>query len=96
MQRKGGFRKGTRSLFRKRIRNKGKISLRAFFQKLEIGQKVQLVVEPAYHKGVFLPRFQGKIGTVKGKQGDCYMVHIKDHKKEKDVIVHPVHLSVAK
>lgn len=93
VQRMGGFRKGTRSLMRKSVREKGKVSLRSYFQKLEVGEKVQLKAEPAYHKGMFLPKFQGKIGTVTGKKGTCYLVTIKDHTKAKELIVHPVHLS---
>ena len=92
VQRKGGFRKGTRSLMSKPVRAKGKVSLRSYFQNLEVGEKVQLKAEPAYQKGMFLPRFQGKIGTVTGKKGNCYLVHIKDHSKAKELIVHPVHL----
>ncbi len=92
VQRQGGMRKGTRSLMKKPIRQKGKVSLRSYFQKLEEGQKVQLKAEPAYQKGMFLPRFAGKIGIVKGKKGECYLVEIKDHNKTKELIVHPVHL----
>ncbi|MFC1723024.1 50S ribosomal protein L21e [Nanoarchaeota archaeon] len=94
VQRNGGFRSGTRSLLRKSVRTKGKLSLRKYFQDINEGAKVQLVAEPAYQKGMFLPRFAGKIGTVQGRQGDCYKVLIKDHNKAKELIVHPVHLSV--
>ena len=79
---------------KKTIRKKGKISLRSYFQKLNEGDKVVLKAEPAIQKGMFLPKFHGKVGTVKGKQGDCYLVAIKDHTKEKVLVVHPIHLRV--
>ncbi len=43
-------------------------------------------------KGMYLPRFHGRIGVVKGQRGKCYEVAIKDGSKEKILIVHPVHL----
>ena len=33
-----------------------------------------------------------KTGIVKGKKGSCYEINIKDGKKEKILIIHPVHL----
>ncbi|MFC1741022.1 50S ribosomal protein L21e [Nanoarchaeota archaeon] len=88
----GGMRRKTRSKLKKDIRDKGKISLRNFLQKLEEGDQVRLQAEPAYQKGMYYPRFHGKVGVVKRKQGDCYSVTIKDHNKEKLLVVHPVHL----
>ncbi|MBU2560743.1 MAG: 50S ribosomal protein L21e [Nanoarchaeota archaeon] len=92
VQRKGGFRRKTRNKLQKPIRNKGKLSHRSFLQKLEVGDKVQLTAEPAYQNGMYFPRYHGMVGVVKCKQGDCYNVSIKDHNKEKVLIVHPVHL----
>ncbi|MBR9702457.1 hypothetical protein GOV10_00330, partial [Candidatus Woesearchaeota archaeon] len=43
----GGARRKTRSLMRKNVRKKGKISLRRYLQELEPGQKVALAMEPA-------------------------------------------------
>lgn len=88
----GGFRRKTRSKLRKNIRQRGKISLSNYFKQYDIGAKVTLVGEPAVHKGMFFPRFKGKAGVVTGKQGSCYNVEIKDGKKVKTLIVHPVHL----
>lgn len=92
VMRTGGFRKGTRFKLKKGPRQKGKISLRNFLQRLEIGQKVQLVAEPAYQRGMYFPRFHGKFGTIRGRQGECYNVAINDHKNEKILVIHPIHL----
>ncbi len=88
----GGFRRGTRSKLKKTRNEKGKLSLRRFLQKLDDGDRVLLNAEPAYQKGMYFPRFHGKVGTVKGKKGICYDVAIKDHGKDKILIIHPVHL----
>ena len=95
VDRVGGFRRNTRYKLRKNVRAKGKISLRNFLQSFNAGDRVVLVAEPAYQKGMYFPRFYGKVGTVKKRVGSCYEVTIKDFTKEKIVVVHPVHLAKA-
>ena len=90
-QRHGGFRAKTRHKLQKHYRNKGKVSITRFLQGFKEGDKVILKAEPAYQN----PRFHGKSGVVTGKRGDCYTVSIHDYKKEKIIIVHPVHLKKA-
>jgi len=93
VQRVGGFRRKTRSKLSKNIRQKGKMSLTSFFAKYEEGQKVCLKAQPAYQRGMYHPRFHGKMGIVGSKkQGSCYQVVIDDMGKKKALIVHPVHL----
>jgi large subunit ribosomal protein L21e len=92
MRHHGAFRRGTRSKLRKNHTDKGKISLRKFFQELNVGDKVVLKAEPAYQKGMYYPRFHGRNGMVMDKRGDCYEVLIKDGEKDKLLIVHPIHL----
>ncbi len=92
MKRIGRTRRKTRAKFTKNYRQKGKISLSKYFQKFAEGDKVMLTVEPAVHKGMYDPRFMGKAATIKRKNGRCYEVNIMDGKKEKCLIVHPVHL----
>ena len=90
--RTGGFRRKTRFKLQKNIRQKGKISLKKFFQEFKEGERCVLKAEPAVQGGMYFPRFHGKSGIIKGKRGACYMVGIKDGKVEKTLIVHPVHL----
>ena len=78
---------------RKHHRCSGKISLTNYLASYNPGDKVTLAVESAYHKGMYHPRFKGKIGTVAVKRGRCYEVLICDGSKEKKLVVHPVHLS---
>jgi large subunit ribosomal protein L21e len=91
-KRKGGYRRKTRKLMRKNVRQKGKVKLSAYFARYQEGDKVALRTEPAVQGGIYHLRFHGKIGTVTGKQGTCYTVAITDGGKAKTVIVHPVHL----
>lgn len=88
----GGMRRKTRHKLSKPQRSSGKMSLTKFFQTMNTGDKVCLKAEPAYQKGMYFPRFHGKMGVVKAKKGDCYEVQIKDLGKLKTVVVHPVHL----
>jgi len=92
----GGFRRKTRDKLAKPQKQKGKMSLTKFFQKFNEGDKVYLKADPAYQKGMYFPRFHGKVGVLKGKKGRCYEVQIKDFGKDKTLIVHPVHLQRAK
>ena len=92
MKRTGTSRRKTRSLYRKNIKDRGKISIRRYLQKLENGDKVLLKTEPAVQKGMYFRRFHGKVGTVSGKQGSNYKVIIRENNKYKELLVHPVHL----
>ena len=91
-KRKGGYRRKTRNLMRKNVRNKGKISLTAYFQKYNAGDMVTLFAEPGVQNSLYNLRFHGKVGMVVGQQGDCYKVQIVDGGKQKVIITHPIHL----
>lgn len=91
-KRVGGFRRKTRNKLKKNVRQKGKISIKNYFQSFSTGDSVTLVPEPAIQTGMSHPRFQGKTGVVMGKQGSCYKVHITDGSLVKELLVHPVHL----
>ena len=88
----GTFRRKTRKKMTKKSSMKGEFSLRSYLQEFDAGDRVALRLEPSIHKGMFFPRFHGKIGSIICKNGSCYEVAIKDINKNKTVIVHPVHL----
>jgi len=92
VKRIGGFRRKTRSKLKKPVRKKGKISIKNYFQNFKAGDKVLLKAEPAVQKGMYFPRFHSKVGVVRGKKGTCYEIEIKDGKKQKMLVIHPVHL----
>jgi len=94
-KRKGGYRRKTRKLMTKNVRDHGKIRLSSYFAKYDAGDRVTLFAEPAVQDSLYNLRFHGKAGTVIGMQGACYKVAIVDGNKPKMVIVHPIHLKRA-
>jgi len=92
MKHHSAFRRKTRQKLSKGFRQKGKISLKKFFQEFKEGDRVLLKCEAAYQNGMYFPRFHGKSGFVLNKKGECYEVLIKDGNKDKMCIIHPVHL----
>ena len=92
VKRLGGVRRKSRSKLRKNISYKGKLSLRKYFQKFQLNDKVALLMEPQVHKGTYNLRFHGTIGVITGQRGTCYTVNIMDGNKQKSLIVHPIHL----
>ena len=91
-QRIGGFRRKTRAKFRRPVSERGKLSITNYLQDFDESDRVVLKANPAYQKGMYFPRFHGKNGLVKGKQGECYKVALTDGDKKKIIIVHPLHL----
>jgi len=95
MKKIGGMRRKTRHKLKKTTRQVGKISLKNYFQSFNKGDKVSLGLEPAVQKGMYHPRFSGRVGIISAKRGECYSVAIIDGGKEKKIISHPVHLRKA-
>ena len=93
VKRTGGARRKTRQKFRRNIKEKGKVSIKNYLQKFNIGERVVLLANPSVHKGMYFRRFHGKTGTIQAKRGSCYEIKIKDGNVEKTNIVHPVHLT---
>lgn len=92
VKRIGGSRRKSRHKFSKPHRRKGKMGLSKYFQSLKEGDKVILKAEPSVQKGLYDVHFHGSSGVVKDKRKSCYEVAVKDKKKEKILIIHPVHL----
>ena len=90
-----GYRVGTRKSLKKRGRDKGRIKIKSFLQKFDVGDTVIVKAEPAYHKGMPFKRFFGKHGKVIEKRGKSYMIQVREGKKLKNVLCAPVHLKKA-
>jgi len=91
-----GYRAATRSLFRKKPRQRGKIGLSRLLQSYQIGDRVVIKVEPSVHKGMPHKRYHGKVGVVKERRGRSYMISVSTGNKEKSVIARPEHLMLFK
>jgi len=92
VKRIGTARRKTRQILRLKHRQKGKVPLRRYFQSFSPGEKVAIIPQPNVPEGMPFRRYTGKIGNITGRQGDCYLVTVRDGRKEKQLIVHPVHL----
>ncbi len=85
-----GPRRKTRSLLRRRVRERSAIT--KFLQEFKIGAKVVIHPAPSSPKGRPFKRFIGKTGMVTDKRGFSYIITIKDGNKEKKIISRPEHL----
>ncbi len=92
---KGGRRR-TRSVMQKRARARGLSPITHMFQKFDVGDKVNVNIDPSMHKGQPHVRFHGKTGTVTGMQGSAYLLDIRMGDMMKQIIVRPEHLRKAR
>ncbi len=86
--------KGPRFRTRKKLKKdfRGIPPVNAFLKKFKVGDKVAIKIDSSVHSGMPFARFYGRIGEVVGQRGRAYLVRIKDGKKDKTIISHPVHL----
>ena len=65
-------------------------------QTFEVGDTVNVVIDPSYQKGQPHHRFHGLTGKVTGNQGKAYVVSTRVGKMLKELIIRPEHLRKAK
>src|SRR2546428_11239249 len=87
-----GPRKGTRSLFRVRPRERGKTRITRVIQLFENGEKAAIEIDSRVRGGQPHNTFQGKTGVVVGRQGRSYLVRIRIGGKYKVVVAAPAPL----
>ncbi len=80
---------------KKTTRTKGKIQMSRYFQNLENGEKVAIVMDISMPAS-FPKRLQGRTGIVEEKRGKYYVVKIMEDKKEKKFLISPIHLKKIK
>jgi ribosomal protein L21E len=80
---------------KKPVRTRGKLSLSKYFQKFKEGDFVAISREKSIPVN-FNKRLQGNTGVVKSKKGKTYVIKIKEVKKEKEILVEPIHLKKIK
>ena len=91
-----GYRRRTRSLFRKNPRERGLPPLSKILQEYRVGGKVTVTINPSIVSGQPHKRYQGKVGTVIGKRGKAYLIEIYIGGKRKVIITRPEHLQPVK
>lgn len=79
----------------KRTRLLGRAGKRPGISKLmssfSIGDTVSIEAQ-SKERGMPHPRYRGRTGIVVGMQGKACIVRIRDGRKEKDLIIPPIHL----
>lgn len=92
MTKSKGYRAKTRSLLRRRPRERGKTGLSKILYEYKPREKVVVKIDPSVHKGMPHRRYHGKIGVVMNKRGRAYVVSVTQGKAVKEIIVRPEHL----
>lgn len=87
-----GYRRKTRSLLRKKAREKGKTGLSKILREYNTGDRVVVKLNPSVQKGMPHRRFHGKVGIVENRRGQAYVVNVTQGKMAKEIIVRPEHL----
>ena len=90
-----GIRSRTRGIMSKPPRKRGMNAITRSFQKFEVGEKANIVIDPAMHKGQPHKRFHGQTGEVVGRRGAAYILTVCEKGKMKTTIVRPEHLKKA-
>ncbi len=94
MRKSKGKMQGTRDI-KKGRRDRGMPPVSQYLQVFGEGDRVHIDVVPSEPSGMPFPRFRGKTGIVRGKQGDAYKVEISDGKSTKMLLISAVHLKRA-
>jgi large subunit ribosomal protein L21e len=87
-----GFRARTRGLMSKRIRQKGLSSPSKILIDYEEGQRVDIVIDPGFHRGMPHKRYHGRTGVITGLRGRAVVVDVGLGKATKSLIIRREHL----
>jgi len=91
-----GTRTGTRKLISRKPRERGLSPITHSLQRFDVGDSVNIVIDPSIHRGMPHKRFHGLTGIVHAVQGEAYAVRVKVGNKFKLPIISPEHMKMAK
>jgi len=87
-----GYRRKTRSVLKRKPRERGKTGLSKTLYEYKLGEKVVVKIDPSIHKGMPHRRYHGKIGVIVDKRGRSYIVNVTQGRATKEIIVRPEHI----
>jgi len=87
-----GYRRKTRSLLKKKPRERGKVGLSKILYEYKPGEKIVIKADPSVHKGMPHRRYHGKVGVIVNKKGRSYVVNVAQGNAIKEIIVRPEHI----
>ena len=93
MTRHKGYRALTRSICRKKPRTRGIRPLTSLLIKYSVGDIVDIKIDPSEHSGMPYRRFHGKTGKIIAKQGNAFVVAVKDGNKMKFPVITRAHFA---
>lgn len=76
----------------KRVRERGLSSPSKVLIDYEVGQRVDIVIDPGFHKGMPHRRYQGKTGVITGLRGRAIVVDVALAKAMKTLMIRREHL----
>ncbi len=80
----------------KKVRTRGLRPLSSILTTYEVGQRVDIIIDPSFHKGMPHKRYHGRTGVVRGMRGRAVVVDVKLGKAIKTLIIRPEHLRPSK
>jgi large subunit ribosomal protein L21e len=80
----------------KKVRKRGLSPLSSILSEYPDGQRVDIIINPSFHKGMPHRRYHGRTGIVKGRRGRAVLIEVSFGKAKKQLIVRPEHLQISK
>ena len=87
-----GYRRKTRSILKRKPRERGKMGLSKILYEYTPGEKVVVKIDPSVHKAMPHRRYHGRIGVIVNKRGRSYVVNVTQGRAIKEIIVRPEHI----
>ena len=92
MKRSKGLRVRTRSILRRRKKERSRLNISRVIHQYEEGDRVAIVLDGGQQMGMPHRRFNGRTGFINKRQGKAWAVDVKDGNMQKTVIARPEHL----
>jgi large subunit ribosomal protein L21e len=92
MKRSKGQRVRTRSILRRRKKERSRLNISRVIHQYEEGDRVAIVLDGGQQMGMPHRRFNGRTGFIENRQGKAWVVSVKDGNMQKTVIARPEHL----
>ena len=92
MKRSKGQRVGTRSILRRRRKDRSRTYINRIMHNYEEGDRVAIVLDGSQQMGMPHRRFHGRTGFIQKRQGVAWVVSVKDGNMQKTVVARPEHL----
>jgi large subunit ribosomal protein L21e len=88
-----GYRRKTRSILKRKPRERGKTGLSKILYEYTPGEKIVVKIDPSVHKAMPHRRYHGRIGVIVNKRGRSYVVNVTQGRAIKEIIVRPEHIT---